>query len=756
MTRILAVEDSATQAELLRFHLATEGFEVRVVPDGPEALRVLEREAFDLVLSDVVMPGMDGYQLCRLVKDDPRTRQVPVVLLTSLTDPLDVVRGLEAGADNFIRKPYQPSQLIARLRSLLQNRDVRRDPGAKSGVRLSFLGRDFDITAERQQILDLLVSTFEELVVASREVRAREEELSRAHDALEQQLLRVDLERNRLQAVVDAVPVPLFVMSPEGIVTHSSGSLADLFGVAPERFRNGRIDDIAQFADMDGQPIATDDLPHRRAVVEQTPVSSGWAFDVCLDRGDGSRPPVMFHASPVLGEGGEPAGCVGTLQVLGQLGRHDSLTGLPNRVAFLDRAARIPPSRKDGAAVLLIELDRFEAVRTALGSDESAAVVAGVSRRLRQVFETWNAADASEENFLAHLEGVQFGIILVNLPDAMGALRLAEAARRAVSDGTGPEVSLRLTASVGVAVGDVDLDIPKLVAAGRAALQRARDAGGDRVELFGPAATQEEMDRLHLETDLRAAVASGDITLAYQPEFDLASGELLGFEALARWHHSSRGPVAPDTFIRLAEEGGLIIELGRQLLTRACRQAQRWTRPDREHQLSVSVNVSAVQLRPRLLDEALDALAATGLDPTRLVLEVTETAAMGDPETTLPVLGELRGQGIRIALDDFGTGYSSMAYLTRINFDQLKLDRSFVSGMGQGRADAIVAQSIVALGHSLGVPVLAEGVEREDQARDLAALGCDQVQGYLYGRPIDEGAVEEFIDRALHTELGLT
>jgi diguanylate cyclase (GGDEF)-like protein/PAS domain S-box-containing protein len=746
VTRVLAVEDSRTQAEVLRVNLDDEGFEVGLARDGVEALARLKAEQFDIVVSDVVMPGMSGYELCQSIKGSSETQHLPVILLTSLTDPLDVVRGLECGADNFMRKPYQPDQLIARIRAALRNRHLRTGAGEQTdGVRIAVGEREFAITADRSQMLDLLVSTFQELVATSDEVRAREAELVRAHSQLEQNLAEVDFERNRLRAVVDSVPVPLFVVDPSGTVTHASEASARTFGADPEEIRGRRLDEIVRFEDSEGDAIRAEELPYCRAQNTGRRVSAGNAFDLYLRHADGRRLPVVLEASPVLDERGETVGTVGTAHVLGVLSQHDPVTGLPNNVAFLERAATLMDGHHGFAALLLLELDRFDVTRAALGHQATNQVLAEASRRLREVFEPSYGRTSRSECFLAHLGSAQFGVLLANLPDSFSVVHLADAARRVLAESRPGREGGAVTASVGVALADGVHDGSALFAAANVALRRARDTGGDHVELFGQAASQDVMDRLQLEVDLRTAVEGDEVELHYQPEIDLATGQLIGFEALARWEHHRLGPVRPDVFICLAEESGLILRLGHQLLRRACREAQTWAPGAEGAALSVAVNVSAIQLRAAFVEEVTQTLEETGLHPSRLLLEVTETAAMAQPEVTLPLLEELRRRGVRISLDDFGTGYSSMALLTRVHLDQLKLDRGFVAGIQEGGRDYIVARSIVALGESLEVPVLAEGVETEAQARLLRELRCDQAQGYLFARPMRSEAVAELL-----------
>lgn len=743
VTGVLLVEDSPTQAAALTAELEAADFRVTRVAGGLEALARLEDQEFDVVLSDVVMPGMDGYELCRRVKADPRYGQLPVILLTSLTGPLDVVAALESGADNFIRKPPPPGQVVSRLRSAVFNRRERDTGRARMGVQIMFMDRLIDVTADRQQILDLLISTFEDLVETSREMRDRDDQLEAAHAALEQQLHQVDAAYARLQAVVDAVPVPLFVLSPDGHVSHVSDATVTALGVAADELCARGLDEAVEFLDREGRRIAPAALPHNRAVAEGRPASAGAGFDVFVASGGAGPVPVALHASPILDARGRPAGCVGTAQVLGSLSEHDPLTGLPNGAAFSEHAEKALRSSHGGSAVLLLELDRFtQVVHGGVGRE----VLLEVSRCLRTVFEPPRGEASTSTSFLAHLGGSQFGVVLAGLPGSFEVGRLAEVVRRQVAATVFADHHLHLTASVGVATDDAAQRGPELLGAASAALARARESGGDRVEVFGQAATQDAMSRLELEGDLREAMEAGELHLHFQPQVELRTGRLIGFEALARWQHGRLGAVDPERFISVAEESGLIFSLGRTLLAQACATARSWQDRFGDAQLGIAVNVSARQLRSELVDEVAEILGETGLAPERLTLEVTEAAALHDVDAVQAVLHQLAAQGVRLSLDDVGAGYSSMAYLTRAPFDQLKLDRVFVSGIETSRADVAVTQAIIALGHSLGIPVLAEGVEEPGQVQALRALGCDQAQGYHFARPADAAATEVFLE----------
>ena len=747
MVHVLVVEDSPTQAARLCAELEAAGFEVSAATNGADALRELESRRFDVVVSDVVMPGMTGYELCRTIKDNPELRDIPVVLLTSLGDPLEVVNGLESGADNFMRKPYETEQVVSRLRSAVQNRELRKNGRFQLGVQLSFLDREFEITADRQQILDLLISTFEELVVTSREVRQHERELEEAGAKLEEQLQLVELERKRLSAVLDAVPVALFVTSPEGSISHVSKASGRTLQDDLQTILGSRLDDVVCCVDADDRPVASAMLPHHRAAEDGASASSGESFDLFMARPDGARVPVVLQASPIFDDARRSAGCVTTIHTLGGLAEHDPLTGLATAATFLDRAAGLLGPGHGPAGLLVVELDHFDVIQASLSTSERNDIVLDVARGLRQVLDARRGARSANDSLLGYLGGQRFGVLLTDLPDSFRAVHLAETARRVISSAGLERGGRHVTASVGVAVSDGAQQGTHLFTAATEAVAKAVRLGGDRVETVGVSAAKEAMDRLQLAIDLRAAIDRDEIELHYQPEYQLSSGELVGFEALARWRHPQIGPIAPPLFIGLAEQSGLIVALGRQLMRRACLEAQSWT--GLRTLPSVAVNVSAIQLRAEFVTEVVAVLDETGLDPSRLLLEITETAAMDDPEQTVPVIDELRQLGVRFSLDDFGTGYSSLTQLTRIQFDQLKLDQTFVALIDRPGPNAEVAKGVIGLARSLDIPVVAEGVETQEQLDVLGQLSCAIGQGYLWSKPIPGELVGDFMARTV-------
>ncbi len=415
---------------------------------------------------------------------------------------------------------------------------------------------------------------------------------------------------------------------------------------------------------------------------------------------------------------------------------YDALTELPNRALLqdrLDRCIRRELRRNElGYGVLFLDLDRFKNINDSLGHTSGDRVLVTIAERLQQCIRPGDT--------VARLGGDEFAILLDDITDILEASQVAERIHSAMLqpiEFSGHEVFV--STSIGITLGSPAYQTPgELLRDADTAMYRAKLQGTAKTAIFDENMHAHVVALVTMENELRRAVGRGELRLHYQPIVSSANGTAIGFEALVRWQHPERGMVSPDEFIPIAEDTGMIGGIGRWVLKEACREAQAWrTRFPQRENLFVSVNLSAKQfLQPNLTEEILQTLKESGLPPHYLHLEITESALLDNPETSNQVLVELRAHGIQLYIDDFGTGYSALSYLHNFPFDALKIDRSFVSKLGEGSEHVGMVSAIIAIASSFGMDVIAEGVETRAQLNQLQALGCNRIQGYYFSRPL--------------------
>ncbi|MGN6748118.1 MAG: EAL domain-containing protein [Xanthobacteraceae bacterium] len=495
--------------------------------------------------------------------------------------------------------------------------------------------------------------------------------------------------------------------------------------------------DILHQADRDRFRATLDSvLEQRRGRVVQ---------DFRMRTADGHYLWFALRARPVVGSDGEVVRLVGTITDVTEFKTaeerllhdavHDNLTGLPNRALFLDRLKAVLGLGKADAAlrptVLVIDIDRFKQVNDSVGMAVGDSILLTLARRLGRLIKP--------QDTLARLAGDQFGMILLSERDSARITAFAETIRKTLrAPITFRDREIFLTASIGLALGGAEPEqVEDLLKDAELAMYHAKRTGGDRIDVFKDAMRARKSDRLSLESDLRRAIERDEITILYQPIVRLEDRAVAGFEALARWNHPKLGRLSPAEFINIAEETGLIVQLGLSVLDRAARQLSTWQRTVRHREpLFMSVNVSSRQLlRHDLIQDLRTVLGRAPLSRGSLKLELTESTVMENPEHAAQMLHRIRELGAGLALDDFGTGYSSLAYLQRFPFDTIKIDQSFVRMSAKGTRPVIL-RSMIALAHDLGMDVVAEGAETDSDAVELFQLGCEYAQGFAFGEPM--------------------
>jgi len=566
----------------------------------------------------------------------------------------------------------------------------------------------------------------------------------------EEQLRQAEAKYRRL---VEHIPAAVYVYVEPGAVAsgetptpYISPRIEDLTGYPAENWTT-----IPGFGD---QIVHPDDQEHRLREIERTNASGeAYQIDYRIIHRDGHivwirNECVLFHD-----EAGNRLFWQGfmvditkqqELQLaLQHQAMHDVLTGLPNRALLLDRTQqqlRLRRRSDEQVAVLFLDLDNFKVVNDSLGHAVGDQLLIAVAQRLQDCIR--------EGDTVARLGGDEFAMLLTSLHSVDDAIDVAErvtAAFGAPFMVDGREIDAKT--SVGIALaGETEL-ADELLRQADVAMYRAKEHGRNQFTVYDAEMHAEAAHRLDLERDLRRAIDQREFVLHYQPKLSLSTGELVGVEALVRWQHPERGLVGPDSFITIAEETGLIVPLGACVLRMACEQHVAWQQsglgPDR---LAMSVNLSARQFRqPDLVDEIENIMCETGVDPASLIFEITETVVMDDAEEAAARLHALKALGVHISIDDFGTGYSSLAYLKRFPVDVLKIDRSFIAGLGTHEEDTAIVTAILSLAHSLGIRVVAEGVETEEQAKLLARMGCDVGQGFYFARPLSNIALPSWL-----------
>jgi diguanylate cyclase (GGDEF)-like protein len=424
------------------------------------------------------------------------------------------------------------------------------------------------------------------------------------------------------------------------------------------------------------------------------------------------------------------------------LARHDSLTGLANRFSLeerLDQVLSTARREKSPLALMLIDLDRFKNINDTLGHPVGDKLLIDVANRLRY--------SVRESDIVARLGGDEFVVVLTGIATPQDAMSVAAKMLETLGQPYQVEnYTLHSTPSIGISLfPDDGEDSETLLKQADSAMYHAKESGRNRLQFFAAELTAAAAVRMELERDLRAALAADQLDLHFQPQMCSDTEKLCGFEALARWQHPTRGWVPPLQFIPIAEESGLIEHLGAWVLDRACRQLAEWHAAGAAG-IRMAVNLSAHQLRSEtLVDQVRETLSRHGLDARYLEIEVTESVAMADPEQAILQLHTLRALGVQIAIDDFGTGYSSLAYLKLLPIQTLKLDQSFVRDIETDSNDATISKATLALAHSLGLQVVAEGVETAAQRDFLSSNGCDYLQGYFFGRPASATDCRQFL-----------
>ncbi|MBF0184979.1 MAG: EAL domain-containing protein [Magnetococcales bacterium] len=670
---IFVVDDDGVTRLMLGRFLEKCGYEVVKFTNGAEALAAIEKRLPDIVLMDANMPVLNGFDACSALKKRPDTSHIPVLMITGLNDDDSVDRAYTVGAVDFITKPVHWAILRNRVSYLLKDQEAERKLYLASSV--------FDNTN------DGIVVTDPEAIVQSINPAFTRITGYNAEDALGNSMKLIQSER------------------------HDKNFYSKFWETLTE--------------------------------------SGRWQGEFWSRRKDGTEYLQWLTISAILGPEGSIRNYVGVFSDLTALKEseesllhllgHDTLTDLPNRHLFQERlsyALNDSLSRDGMVAILLLDLDRFKVINDSMGHDVGDRLLVQVSERLSDVLSA--NAHLIGSDALGRLGGDEFGIILSKLSHTQEAAQVSKNildrfAKPFIID----SMEYYVGVSVGIGISPLDgEDVQTLMKNADAALYHAKEQGRNNFQFYRNSLNTFSMARMVMESNLRNALERDEFLMFFQPQMDARSGRLIGAEALIRWQRPQEGMVSPAQFIPLAEEIGLIVPMGTWALNWVCQQAKSWWDSGLTP-IRLAVNLSGIQFKqPDFIDTVNAVLSTSGLDPQWVELELTESIAMGEVGNTFAILKMLSDAHIKLAIDDFGTGFSSLSYLKRFPINTLKIDQSFVRNCTKDADDASIIRAVISLAHSLGLTVIAEGVETAEQLAFLRQEQCDEIQGYYYSRPL--------------------
>jgi PAS domain S-box-containing protein len=703
MPTVLLVDDDEVNLLLTALALRERGFHIIEAGGGAKALELLVQMTPDVIVLDAMMPEPDGFATCMRLRRMAGFENVPVLMLTGLDDDASITRAYQAGATDFFVKAMQWSLLAGRLRYLLR--------------------------ASRTRI----------------ELERSKSKLARAQD-----LARM--------GSFDWRPLPT---TRSGVLEMSPEALR-VFGIGIDgALTLGRLLRMVQREDRRGLLRMLTDVREHGSVL---------ATDLAVTLADGRTRVLHVEAEPEFNDHGQSSGYTGIVQdvtdrrtaedKIRHLANFDSLTGLPNRRQLIWRTERaLDHARRLGhhAALLLIDLDRFKVINDTLGHAAGDELLTEVARRLRAcvrhseqvlegALESVGARTHRTLEAVGRLGGDEFVALLPEVVDERDAERVAQRILEAMREPifvAGQECFV--TASVGIAMFPRDgHSVVDLMRNSDVAMYSVKAAGRNAAAVYAPQLSGRGREKLELESALHKAIERDELVLHYQPKVDVRSARMIGAEALMRWRRGNQ-LVPPGDFIPLAEESGLIVPMSEWAVREAARQARAWG-ANFGFGDSIAVNLpSRLFERSDLVEHIHQSVSTYGVPHRSIQLEITETGLMKDLQDVIPALHRLNEIGVEISIDDFGTGYSSLAYLTTLPISELKIDRSFVRDLGITPQSSAVVTAIIALARSLGLRVVAEGVENLRQMEVLHRLGCGVMQGYLFSRPIPPGDIEAWL-----------
>lgn len=721
--RILIVDDVPENLHLLSSTLTDAGYEVRGVVTGRMAKLAARSATPDLILLDIRLPDLSGYEVCQQLKADPLTHDIPVIFLSALDNTLDKISAFKVGGVDYITKPFQLEEVLVRIQTHLTLQRAK--------LQICELNADLE-----QRVQHRTAQLEETNCHLTWEIAERE----KVETALRESEARFRLLAENMSDLV-------CLHEPDGRYLYVSPSCETLLG-----FSSKELIGLTPYHFFHPDDLEHIQLEAHRPILRGDPISTTYRFR----KKSGDYIWLETLATPILNESGQviqlqtaSRDVTERVTVQAQLTHdtlHDTLTNLPNRVLFMKQvelALKQANHRADYLfTVLFIDLDHFKLVNDSLGHLIGDQLLVAIAHIIEGCLRP--------NDMVARLGGDEFTILLDDTPDLTVVTKIVERIQGSLN------IPLMLeghtvftTASIGIVFGAQQYEYAiDLLRDADTAMYRAKEAGRNRYEIFNQTMHIQAMQRLHLESALRRALEQQEFVVHYQPIIELKNRVLVGFEALVRWQHPEQGLVYPNDFISVAEDSGLISALGKYVLYQACQQLNYWqVQHPNAQALTVSVNISSQQFRqPDFIQQLDEVLEATNLNGSHLKLEITESMLIEDLDTVSQLLLQIKQRHIQLSIDDFGMGYSSLNYLHRFPINTLKIDRSFVNQMSADLDSQGIIRAIVSLAHTLGMDVVAEGVETLEQFKQLDALSCEFGQGYFFSRPVEAVLVDNLFN----------
>lgn len=702
---VLVVDDERINLKLVEGIL--KGYDLNLVTasSATEALESMPDHDYAVALLDVMMPGMDGFELAEAMRSNEATKNIPIIFITAISkEQRHIFRGYELGAVDYLIKPVEPEVLRGKT----------------------------NIFAELHRKKRSLEET-------TRRLEATIAELESSKAALQES-------EQRYRMVADYNYDWESWIGPDGKLIYISPSCKRISGYSPERFMED--------PELMQRLIHRDDLASWLSFMADTVINDEKSLDFRISDSNAKIKWLSMVKHSIYSENGESLGIRCSMRDITNRKRmewqlehsalHDSLTGLPNRVLFLDRVAQA--AERAGRTgnyfgVLYINLDRFQAVNDHYGHTVGDKLMVHIGVKLQQIVRGCDT--------VARFGSDEFGVLIEEMARKTDIRELIRTIHESFNESSEVDgFKFTIAASIGYDLASgTNVNTEEMVHNAQVAMNAAKEKGKNRFIAYNKKMREGIVNVLAVERDLKRGLENREFLAHYQPIVNLSDGRLYGFETLVRWYHPERGMVSPGEFIPVAEETGLIVELGRQVLEQACFTMTKWRRKyPIAAELNIAVNISAKQFAESTLAENVKAILRNSELPANcLKLEITETVVMLDAVRSVNQLNLLKDLGIMLSIDDFGTGYSSMSYLQKFPTDQLKVDLSFVQRMESAPENIEIIRAIVNMAHSLRLRVVAEGIETERQRDLLYSLQCDYGQGYLYSKPLSEAEAEEFL-----------